>query len=175
MDQQHVFIVLALWLLCMIDVRAQTETPDLMRNVIYASYGSGTPVLLYGTLSIHYEHLVFRSFGGSGKNLFMRGTFGGWAAYGAGGPFYDIRPVLLMGRKSLRFEVSFGIVQFYDKVRHLGDLHHPVQSIQPKPHFVSNLPSGGLVMRFQKPTNHFIWRVGIDFPQGKFISIGFCF
>lgn len=144
--------------------KTDTIQPALKKNVVYGSIGI---IVFGGFYSINAERMLFNS-SGSINSIWIRFGGGEWivASFGdTDGGIHLIGTInALTGSRASHFEANVGAVYLYNKY---DDNDENAKK--------RVFPAAALGYRLQKPGNHFVLRTGIGFPEGLYLSLGFCF
>lgn len=170
-------IIIGLFLFYLPRAQAQDSLSNnrYRSHSIYAAIGTGLPAVLYATAAVYVERQVMSGLFGDHNRLNVKGVYGHWGAYAAGGVFYGGAFAFIRGRNSWHLEADIGAMMIYNKVGHLGDEMHPVIDVRPKANYLAGTPSLGLFIRYQRPRGFFLARFGVAFPEGMQLSLGFAF
>jgi hypothetical protein len=145
------------------DHESSGDGPGLNKNVIYGTAGF-YPESLYSNILINYERMLFRIPGSFFQSFWLRAGAGPWVAWGNKGSNYVSTLSVLMGRQGAHLEIGSGVVFTYNSYI---DEFHPIVNDR---HL-----AGFFGFRHQKPGGNFILRTGIGWPEGIYLSLGYCF
>jgi hypothetical protein len=130
------------------------STIEYYENTIYATVGFA---LMYGAANVNYERMIWKSQDQFVQALWLRVGVGAYVAWGDEGINYVVTLNALTGKRNAHLEFGLGVTSFG------GD------------DFPSIFPAGALGYRFQKPKGHFIFRIGVGWPESIYLSFGTCF
>ena len=138
-------------------------TEGLMKNSVYGT-GGVWPEEMYGNVTINYERMLFEFPASFFQAINVRSGAGPWVAWLAEGINCFSVISLVTGRRGSHFETGMGVVFTYWTESKDWD---PIVNDS---HFAGNLG-----YRFQKPGGSFVFRTGLGWPEGFYLSLGFCF
>ena len=158
-------------------VFGQESTVLEPKNIIHGSVG----ILGLGFAAIiNYERLVVKT--EDRKYLikcYAHGGVGYYAEFGLGyGPTFVTSFKGILGRKNAHLELGLGITGLVNNGNYEYDYDNYLRGNEPKPTRLDHtwlLPAGTIGYRYQTPGEDFVFRTGVGFPDGVYISIGFAF
>jgi hypothetical protein len=135
----------------------------LKKNSAYATVGI-YPEGMYGNVTANYERLI-KAFPGSFFHVIqVRIGAGPWVAWMAEGINFFSVASLCMGRSGSHLETGMGVLFTYYPERREW---HPIVNDR---HIAGNIG-----YRFQRPEGRFLFRTGLGWPEGFYVSLGYCF
>ena len=144
--------------------QAQVPEPEgLKKNSIYGTAGIYIDDM-YGNITGNYERMIFEFPRSFFHAIQLRAGAGPWVASGNEGINYFSVLSLMMGRSSSHLETGMGVLFTYNT---RDKEWHPIVRDR---HIAGNLG-----YRYQKPGGIFIFRAGLGWPEGFYLSLGFCF
>lgn len=146
------------------------------KNIIYATGGT---LGLWFTANFNYERLVAKT--KDRKYLikcYAHGSAGAYATWGGSGPTYVTSVKGVLGRKNSHLELGIGIAALVNNYEYDYSYQNYVRGSEPKPKKLDYwwiLPAATIGYRYQKPGEAFVFRTGVGFPDGVYISFGGAF
>jgi len=145
--------------------RANTpkSAPELKKNSFSVSAG-GWPGEFYFSLTGNYERMIVKLPKSFVHSFWFRVGGGPWAGWGPTGINYVSTLSALMGRGAVHAELGSGVLFSYwsDEKE-----FHPIVN--------DRYIAGFLGFRYQKPGGSFVFRTGLGWPEGLYLSLGYCF
>jgi hypothetical protein len=147
-------------------VLSQEKSSDftgLKKNSIYGTAG----ILIedmYGNITGNYERILVAFPKSFIQSIQMRVGAGPWVAWMSDGVNFFSVMSLLMGRSNSHIETGMGVLFTY----------HP-DTKQWAPIVNDRHIAGNIGYRYQKPGGWFVFRVGLGWPEGIYLSLGYCF
>jgi len=122
-------------------------------------YGNIGWAFVIANMSINYEYKFFEKPESFINSLSIKASGGIWAVMVMKGRFISVSAIGL----SNSFEYGIGIAK-------LDNMDSPIG-------FANSyyLPTANIGFRYQPPRNGVVFRVGLNFPQGMYMSLGFKF
>jgi len=108
--------------------------------------------------------MIFQLPKSSFHSFWIRIGAGPWVGWGSTGINYVSTLSALLGRRSAHFEFGSGVLVTYWS-----------QEKKLKPIINERYIAGFGGFRFQKPTGNFVFRTGLGWPDGIYLSLGYCF
>ena len=148
------------------------------KNVIYANAGT---LGLWFTASVNYERRLFSTNNKLYVNYYMRACAGAFAAWGANGYYGSLSLQGVFGSKLSHLELGLGLGVLFDKIGYdsgVSNANYPYPGYEPEPSrwdYTNVTPAVSVGYRHQSPTGGFVFRTGIGFPDGLYLSLGFAF
>ena len=136
---------------------------ELKRNAFSMTPGIW-PGEFYFSLLGNYERMIYRLPKSFIHSFWIRAGLGPWAAWGPKGVNYVSTISALMGRGSTHFEIGSGVLFTYWS-----------DEKEFRPIVNERYLSGFTGFRYQKPGGSFVFRTGLGWPDGIYISLGYCF
>ncbi|MBK7710644.1 MAG: hypothetical protein IPN67_02825 [Bacteroidales bacterium] len=144
-------------------LKASGEGTRLKNNAIYGTAGF-YPDGIYCNFLVNYDRIIFRFPNSFFHAISFRAGAGLWVAWGSKGSNYVSTGSILMGKKSSHLELGSGVLFTYNSY---------AQEFQP---IVNERHLAGFFgYRYQKPGGEFVFRTGIGWPEGMYLSMGYCF
>lgn len=175
-------ITLLFILLTLVCYSAQASGQDSLKiqpkNVIYANAGT---LGLWFTASANYERQLFSTDNKFHVNYYMRACAGAFATWGQEGSYGSLSLQGVFGAKKSHLELGFGVAALFDKIGYeigISNANYPYQGYEPEPSkkdYTDWTPVVSAGYRYQKPTGGFVFRTGIGFPDGVYLSFGLGF
>lgn len=137
---------------------------DLKKNAVSVTGGTWLPVEFYFSFLGNYERMIFHLPESFIHSIWIRVGAGPWAGWGPTGMNYVSTVSALMGRGSAHFEFGPGVLFTYWS-----------DEKQFKPIINERYLAGFLGFRYQKPQGNFLFRTGLGWPDGIYLSLGYCF
>ena len=157
---------------------AQDSLKTQLKNTIYASGTLGW----WFVASASYERRLFSTDNKFYANYYLRASYGGGNSWNTKssieGPYGSLSLQGVFGPKKSHLELGLGFAALYDidgygiEVRsaNLSNSSEPSRS-----DFTIWAPAISVGYRYQKPTGGFIFRTGMSYPDGVYLSFGFAF
>lgn len=148
------------------------------KNVIYANAGT---LGIWFTASANYERQLFSTDNKFYVIYYLRASAGAFATWVADGPYGSLSIQGVFGAKKSHLEFGLGLAAFYDKSGYENEfssanyLYQGYESELSKGDYTNITPAVSLGYRYQKPTGGFVFRTGIGFPDGIYLSFGLAF
>jgi hypothetical protein len=107
--------------------------------------------------------------------------FGTFASWGGIGTSTNLSLQWLGGRKKSHLELGLGLVSLFDKEGYdigKSNANSPYSAYAPEPSrsdYRDIAPSATIGYWYQKPGKGFVFRTGVAFPDGVYLSVGFAF
>ena len=155
---KRIALLLMIVMLLLSAVSAQeTDIPEpqIKKNSVYVTGGI---FILYYNIQLNYERVVWEPDLLLLKTVSIKTGAGWWETLRSKGTSYSLSLSAMSGKRDWHFEYALGICYFPD---YFVDLK-----------FIPAV-NGGL--RYQKPGNSFIFRVGVGLPEFAYLSIGYAF
>lgn len=158
--------------------RGQDSLKIQPKNVIYANVGT---LGLWFTGSANYERQLFSTENKFYANYFIRACGGAFATWGADGPYGSLSLQGVLGAKKSHLELGLGFGALFDKVGYrigVSNSNYPYPGYEPEPSkldYTYWVPAVSVGYRYQRPMGGFVFRTGIGFPDGAYLSIGLAF
>ncbi|MBL6963511.1 MAG: hypothetical protein ISR55_06790 [Bacteroidetes bacterium] len=171
------FILLAL-AFCSTQTSGQDSLKTQSKNVIYANTGT---LGLWFTASANYERHLFSTDNTFNVNYYMRASAGAYATWGAEGPYGSLSLQGVFGAKKSHLELGLGLGALFDKTGYeigVSNANYPYPGYEPEPSkgdYTNITPAATVGYRYQKPSGIFVFRTGIGYPDGFYLSLGFAF
>ena len=147
-------------------------------NVILGTFGTFAPAAFYGSVTAGYERRLVKFRNPNAGTLWIRVGYGVWAAWLASGPHFITGFTYLAFQGASHLEFSLGYTSVFDKQGYEFQVEQSVYLGEPEPpksEFRENLPAAAFGYRYQKMDGHFVFRIGISYPEGAYGSIGAAF
>ena len=159
---------------------AQSESLSISnyesKNTVYLSFGVGGISFM---MNANYERKLVQTEDHFLSSLWVKGLVGSWSAWDSKGTQFSLAAVGLSGQKNNHFEYGLGLTSLYDKTAYsseLNDFNGGYSNKQPtkldNTYFVVYANIG---YRYQKPDGSIIFRTGLAYPEGLYLSFGFAF
>lgn len=148
------------------------------KNVIYANAGT---LGLWFTASANYERQLFSTDNKFYVNYYMRACAGAFATWGADGPYGSLSLQGVYGAKRSHLELNLGLAALFDKSGYeigISNANYPYPGYESEPSkgdYTNWTPAVSVGYRYQRPTGGFVFRTGIGFPEGVYLSFGLAF
>lgn len=161
------FLLIALYLLLYstegLSQKKYPASEELRKNSTYLTVGI-YPEGIYSNITANYERLI-REFPESFFHAIQaRVGAGPWVAWLAEGINFFSVASLCMGRSGSHIETGIGLLFTY----HTNSSEwHPIVNDR---HIAGNIG-----YRFQRPEGRFLLRAGLGWPEGFYVSLGYCF
>lgn len=145
------------------------------KNAIYVGVGSFG---LWFTASGSYERQVFFTNKKVNATYYVRASGGAYSTWGSDGPYGSLSLQGVYGAKKSHLELGLGWTGLYDKsgyrigVSNANFFNEPTPS---KFKYTDWYPTANVGYRFQKPKGGFVFRTGVGFPEGVYLSFGWAF
>jgi hypothetical protein len=139
------------------------EKDELKKNSLFGTLGY-YPEGMYTNITGNYERLIVEFPESFFRAVHLRVGGGPWVAWMADGVNFFAVTSLLMGRSGSHLETGMGVLFTYHPDRREW---HPIVNDR---HLAGNLG-----YRFQRPGGEFVWRAGLGWPEGFYLSLGWCF
>jgi hypothetical protein len=147
-----------------------------VKNFIYAQGGYS---LIGYNGSVNYERLLFRLGKNRSAAVTMRAGYGRWLYWTGGGPGGILCVHMVLFKKSSHLEAGFGGGALYDRKFYELKVeqykHYNGDPPGPKSECMIYTPVINLGYRYLNPTEEFLFRVGICYPEGVYTGIGIAF
>jgi hypothetical protein len=140
-----------------------SDFTGLKKNSIYGTAG----ILIedmYGNITGNYERILVAFPKSFIQSIQMRVGAGPWVAWMSDGVNFFSVMSLLMGRSNSHIETGMGVLFTY----------HP-DTKQWAPIVNNRHIAGNIGYRYQKPGGWFVFRAGLGWPEGIYLSLGYCF
>jgi len=138
-----------------------TLKAGLKKNVVYGSVGG---YVFWGAANGNYERLILERKDDFFKTYLIKVGIGGFFTYELAMNTFVTSLTALTGSKNRHLELSIGTAILFGSYK-LNDPYNPI----------SLTPAGALGYRFQSPKKHFVFRMGVGFPEVIYLSLGFSF
>ena len=148
------------------------------KNVIYANAGT---FLIWFTASANYELQLFSTDNKFYVNYYMRACAGKFATWGADGPYGSLSLQGVFGLKKSHLELGLGWGVLFEKSSYeigVSNANYPYPGTSPEPSrgdYTNITPAVSVGYRYQRPAGGFVFRTGIGFPDGIYLSLGSAF
>jgi hypothetical protein len=145
------------------------------KNNIYPEVGYW---LIGGSVTINYERMIFQTGKISTARFFLRAGYGYWAFWTGGGPAGILAFNIVLFNKAHHLETGPGIVVLYDNSKNHDDIFRPPDPNEQPHSWRENIiytPEINIGYRYQKPGKHFIFRIGLSYPEGVYSGLGISF
>jgi hypothetical protein len=136
---------------------------ELRKNSVYGTAGIYIEGM-YGNITGNYERVLVTFPKSFIQAVQMRVGAGPWVAWMSDGVNLFSVMSMLMGRGSSHIETGMGVLFTY----------HP-DTKQWKPIVNDRHIAGNIGYRYQKPGGWFVFRTGLGWPEGFYLSLGYCF
>lgn len=143
--------------------RSYSSNEGLRKNSVYATAGI-YPEGIYGNITANYERKILEfpdSFFNAIQARIGAGPYVAWMSEGIN--FFSAAS-LCMGRSGSHLETGIGVLFTY----------HPDRK-EWNPIVNDRHLAGNLGYRFQRPGGGFLFRAGLGWPEGFYVSLGYCF
>lgn len=168
MFKPKVFFTVCCILIADVSLSQKTEikivSAELRKNVVSATAGSWLPAEFYFSLLGNYERMILQLPKTFINSFWIRVGAGPWAGWGPTGMNYVTTLSAIMGRGSAHFEIGSGVLFTYWSDKKKFD---PIMN--------ERYLAGILGFRYQKPGGSFTFRTGLGWPEGIYLSLGYCF
>lgn len=179
MKKATLLLFIHLALVCYaVKVSGQDSLKTQPRNVIYANVGT---LGLWLTTSANYERQLLSTDTKYYATYYMRACGGVFATWGANGPYGSLSLQGVYGKEKAHLELGLGLAALYDQSSYKNDVSNANehdQANEPEPlkkDYTYWTPAASVGYRYQRPTGGFVFRTGIGFPDGAYVSIGLAF
>jgi hypothetical protein len=135
----------------------------LKKNSVYGTAG----ILIedmYGNITANYERILVTFPKSFVQAIQLRAGAGPWVAWMSDGVNFFSVMSLLMGKGNSHLETGMGVLFTY----------HP-DTEQWAPIVNDRHIAGNIGYRYQKPGGWFVFRTGLGWPEGMYLSFGYCF
>jgi hypothetical protein len=139
------------------------NSPEIKKNAVSVTAGFG-PQEFYFSLLGNYERMIYQLPKSFVHSFWIRVGAGPWAGWGPTGVNYVSTLSALMGRGGAHLEFGSGVLFTY-----WSDTN------EFKPIVNDRHIAGFLGFRYQKPGGSFVFRTGVGWPEGIYLSLGYCF
>ncbi|WP_405384147.1 hypothetical protein [Maribacter sp. LLG6340-A2] len=160
---------------CSTQVSGQDSLKTQPKNIIYASAGT---LGLWFTASANYERKLFSTDNKFYANYYLRACAGASASWGADGPYGSLSLQGVYGAKKSHLELGLGLSALFDKGNYDNDISYANYFNEPDPSrgdYTDWLPAVTIGYRYQRPMGGIVFRTGIGFPDGAYLSLGLAF
>jgi len=146
------------------------------KNTIYVNLGVGG---VSYTLNVNYERKIIQTNDAVLSSLWIKGQGGAWGAWDSEGTQFSFAAVGLSGQKNNHFEYGLGVSSLYDKAGYRSEMssynaghenEHPSKLDNTDFTVYANIG-----YRFQKTDGSIVFRTGLAYPEGLYLSFGFAF
>jgi len=161
---------------------AKTQTQDSIvlapKNALYVSVGN---MGLWMTANVNYERLLNIKNAKPFNKYYLHFGAGVFETWGISGSTAVLSFKWLRGQKNSHLELGLGVASLFDKQNYdIGVINadFPTPGTEPKPtiwQYTDFYPAATIGYRFQKPKGGFVFRTGIAYPDGIYLSVGFAF
>lgn len=172
-------IIILLVLNCRFEqVSAQDSLKIQPKNVFYINAGSFG---LWFTASANIERQLFSTDKKFYINYYLRAAGGVFETWGIEGPYGSLSLQAIYGAKNSHLELGIGLGAMYDKANYkisVSNANYPYSGSSPEPtkySFVDVVPALLIGYRYQRPQGGFVFRTGVGFPDGVYLSVGLAF
>jgi len=138
-------------------------TDGLKKNSVYGTAGVWIEDM-YGNVTMNYERMLVVFPASFFQAISIRSGAGPWVAWLSEGINCFSVISVVGGRSSSHFETGMGVLFTYWTE---SKEWHPIVNDR---HFAGNFG-----YRYQKPGGKFVFRAGLGWPEGFYLSLGFCF
>jgi hypothetical protein len=136
---------------------------ELKKNAVSVTAGSW-PEEFYFSLLGNYERMIFQLPKSFIHSFWIRVGAGPWAEFGPTGVNYVSTLSALLGRGGAHFEFGSGVLfTYWSDEKEFGPIIN------------ERYLAGFLGFRYQKPGGYFVFRTGLGWPEGIYLSLGYCF
>jgi hypothetical protein len=143
--------------------RRYPATDGLRKNSLYITAGI-YPEGMYGNITGNYERVVHEFPKSFFQAFQLRVGAGPWVAWMSDGINFFSVGSLLMGRSGSHLETGMGVLfTYYPDKKEWGPIVNDRHI------------AGNLGYRFQRPGGGFLFRAGLGWPEGFYVSLGYCF
>jgi hypothetical protein len=143
--------------------RQDLGSEGLKKNSVYGTAGVWFEEI-YGNVTLNYERTLIEFPASFFRTISIRSGVGPWVAWLSEGiNCYSVISIM-SGRRSSHMEASMGVLFTYWS----GSKDwHPIVN--------NRYIAGNFGYRYQKPGGKFVFRTGLGWPEGYYLSLGFCF
>lgn len=166
-------------LLALVCYSKQSSGQDLVetqsKNAIYANAGT---LGLWFTASVNYERHLFSTDNKFHVNYYLRTCAGVYETWGADGPYGSLGLQGIFGAEKNHLELGLGLGVLYDKSGYeigVSNANYFTEPNPPRGDYTDWVPAVSVGYRYQKPSGGFVFRTGIGFPDGVYLSLGLAF
>ena len=135
-------------------VKKDSSELKMYKNSLNISAGPGSILVFYLPVEIYYERMFQGKLFGPKISSIADFGYGFESHWGGEGSFYMVRYGIITGTGKRHLEAKAGFVYF--------------KAFGPNPSFAVGY-------RSQKPQSHYIFRTGVGWPEGIYVSWGFSF
>jgi hypothetical protein len=139
------------------------EANGFKKNSVYGTAGVWFEEI-YANVTLNYERTLFEFPASFLQTVSIRSGAGPWVAWLSEGINCFSVISIISGRRSSHLETSMGVLFTY---WYGSKEWHPIVR--------DRYIAGNLGYRYQKPGGSFVFRSGLGWPEGYYLSLGFCF
>ena len=177
---KRLILIIILTISLISNVFSQSDTLDISKyqskNNVYINLGVGGVSFV---LNVNYERKIVQTNNHFLSSLWIKGQGGLWAVWDSEGTQFSLVAVGLSGQKNNHFEYGLGISSLYDETGYSIEkinYNHGHGSSQPtRFEFTSIVAYVNFGYRYQNPFSGLVFRTGIGFPAGLYLSLGYAF
>ena len=143
------------------------------KNIIYANVGT---LAFIAAASVNYERQLFSK--DNKDYYYMRVCAGKFATWGGDGPFGTLSLQGVFGSKKSHFEFGIGVGALYNDYEYEEGVSSANYQNIPEPtkwDYTTLTPAGSVGYRYQRPNGGFVFRTGVGYPDGVYLSFGAAF
>ena len=134
---------------------AQETPPVQSKNAVYVTGGI---FIVYYTVQFNYERVIWESDIPLLKSISIKGGAGWWETWVSKGTNYTLTFSAMSGKQDWHLEYALGVCYSPD---YFVDLKF--------------IPAVNFGLRYQKPGNSLIFRIGVGLPEFAYLSVGYSF
>jgi len=146
------------------------------KNTVYLSLGVGGMSYI---LNVNYERKIVQTNDAFLSSLWIKGQGGAWAVWDSKGTQFGLAAVGLSGQRNNHFEYGLGITSLYDKAGYSSGVNNYSAGYEDKHptkmEYTDFMVYANIGYRYQRPDESIVFRTGIAFPEGVYLSFGFAF
>jgi hypothetical protein len=161
---KHLIIIFSLIIVPKVNCQEKSSVfTGLKKNSVYGTAGILVEDM-YGNITVNYERNLVEFPKSFIHAIQLRAGAGPWVAWMSDGVnFFSVMSVL-MGKGNSHIETGMGVLFTY----------HPDTKIW-APIVNDRHIAGNIGYRYQKPGSWFVFRSGLGWPEGIYLSVGCCF
>jgi hypothetical protein len=139
------------------------NTNGFKKNSVYGTAGVWFEEI-YGNVTLNYERMLFKFPASFLQTISIRSGAGPWVAWLSEGINCFSIISIMTGKRNSHLETGMGVLFTYWSG---SNDWHPIVN--------ERYIAGNLGYRYQKPGGSFVFRTGLGWPEGYYLSLGFCF
>jgi len=153
-------------------VVAQDTLQTKSKNAIYASVGTA---FVWHMANFNYERNLFPSRNLMNKNYFIRARFGKLYTWYSDGFNSSLSLQAVYGERNSHLELGVGLWGYFDMTDYTNGSASGTATDTSMWTYTVIYPDLNIGYRYQKPSGGLVFRSGIGFPDGVYLSLGYAF